>query len=80
MGLPCILSTACGARDSLVQSGVNGFIVEPENYVGAAYFMNLLSQDRNLWVQMCRNAEISAPTGDVRTFAEAVSSLMTSEV
>ncbi|MHA3091606.1 glycosyltransferase [Acinetobacter brisouii] len=76
MGLPVLLSDACGARDRLVRTGVNGFIFEPDNPQGLAWFMNTLENDENLWKRMCLEASHSAAHGDVSRFAEAVKYLV----
>ncbi len=76
MGLPVILSDKCGARDLLVRSGVNGFVIEPDNPQGMAYFMRLLSEDEALWRKMCEEATTSAPLGDVQRFVEGVEALL----
>lgn len=76
MGVPVILTDQCGARDALVRSGVNGFIVEPDNPKGFAFFLRLLHNDQSLWRDMCINAAILAEAGDVAEFARAVSSLV----
>lgn len=75
MGLPVILSDNCGARDLLVRSGVNGFVIESDNPHGMAYFMRLLSEDEGLWRRMCEEATASAPQGDVQRFVEGVEAL-----
>lgn len=76
MGLPVILSDKCGARDLLVRNGVNGFVVEPDNPVGMAYFMQLLSEDETLWRRMCVAAQQFAEEADSERFAEAVEALI----
>lgn len=76
MGLPIILSDICGARDLLVRSGVNGFVVEPDNPEGMAYFMSLLADDENLWRSMCNASRERADCADADRFAEAVESLL----
>lgn len=76
MGLPVILSDNCGARDMLVRSGVNGFVIEPDNPTGMAFFMKLLSEDENLWKRMCYAALEFAKRGDAERFAEAVEALV----
>jgi glycosyltransferase involved in cell wall biosynthesis len=78
MGVPCIVSTACGARDELVKTGVNGFIVEPDNARGAAFFMKLLSSDRTLWETMSTESVNISVRGDVSVFVEAISKLVES--
>jgi glycosyltransferase involved in cell wall biosynthesis len=76
MGLPVILSDACGARDLLVRSGVNGFVIEPDNPVGMAFFMQLLSEDEALWRRMSVAAQQFAERADSARFAEAVDALI----
>lgn len=76
MGLPVILSDNCGARDRLVRSGMNGFVIEPGNPQGMAYFMTQLSEDESLWRRMCDEANKSAPLGDVQRFVEGVEALI----
>lgn len=76
MGLPVVLSERCGGRDQLVRSGVNGFIVEPDNPEGLAYFMSLLSEDERLWRRMCLASQRFIQIGDSERFAEAVEALI----
>lgn len=75
MGLPVLLSNVCGARDILVRSWVNGFVFEPDNPEGLAYFMGLISSDKTLWEQMCRKATAASELGDAARFAEGVALL-----
>lgn len=49
IGLPVIASTVCGACDEIVRGGVNGFIVEPYNTLGYAFFMRLVANNNDLW-------------------------------
>jgi glycosyltransferase involved in cell wall biosynthesis len=79
MGLPVILSDNCGARDKLVRAGVNGFVIEPDNPEGLAFFMGLLDRDEALWRRMSISAGSSAKKGDVARFAEAVQMLVSAE-
>lgn len=72
--IPVILSDNCGARDDLVRTGVNGFVVEPYNAEGMAFFMGLL-HDEALWNRMSVAAGRFSHLGDAQRFAEAVSSL-----
>lgn len=76
MGVPVILSDNCGARDILVRSGVNGFVVEPDNAKGMAFFMSQLSCDQTIWADFAERSLASSIDGDVRKFAAAVSSLV----
>ncbi|KMK63830.1 glycosyltransferase [Puniceibacterium sp. IMCC21224] len=76
MGVPVILSDNCGARDRLVRSGRNGFVVEPDNPEGMAWFMTRLAGDAALWAEFAQASADSAPQGDVARFAEAVARLI----
>jgi len=79
MGLPVLLSDRCGARDHLVRTAINGFVFEPDNPLGLAFFMTTLDRDRDLWARLCRESLLSAPKGDVAAFAEAVACLIGTE-
>lgn len=76
MGLPVLLSDVCGARDRLVRTGVNGFIFEPDNPQGLAWFMSILENDKELWKKMCLEASNFAKCGDVSSFVQAVKHLV----
>lgn len=73
LGVPVILSDNCGARDNLVRSAVNGFVVEPDNPVGLAYFMN---QTLEKWLELSAGAQKSSALGDVTVFSQGVSTLL----
>ncbi|PRX09054.1 UNVERIFIED_ORG: glycosyl transferase family 1 [Martelella mediterranea] len=75
MGLPVILSDNAGARDLLVRSAVNGFVVEPDNPEGLAFFMCALAQDQVLWNRMAQASCAAALGGDVTEFARAIQNL-----
>jgi L-malate glycosyltransferase len=75
-GLPVLISDVCGAWDQLVQSGVNGFVFEPDNSTGLAYFMSLLSEDEELWNYMCSAARDRSRAGDVDQFVRGVQFLL----
>lgn len=79
MGLPVLLSDVCGARDCLVRTGVNGFIFEPDNPQGLAWFMKTLESDKKLWTDMCIEASRFAERGDVSSFVQAVQHLIPSK-
>jgi glycosyltransferase involved in cell wall biosynthesis len=76
MGLPVIVSDNCGGRDVLVRSGVNGFVIEPDNPAGLAFFMRLISEDEALWQKMCQNSQSFVERADSARFAEAVEALI----
>jgi L-malate glycosyltransferase len=76
LGLPIILGENCGARDRHVRSGVNGFVVEPDNPDGLAYFMSLLSNDEALWQKMSAASLAYSDRGDTARFVESVVSFL----
>lgn len=76
MGLPVLLSDVCGARDRLVRSAVNGFIFEPDNPEGLAWFMNNLTANKKLWNKMCLAATNYGTRGDVASFANGIHALI----
>jgi glycosyltransferase involved in cell wall biosynthesis len=75
MGVPVIYTRACGARDELLRSGVNGFLVEANNPPGIAYFMTLIASDEPLWRKLAKGTLESAYRGDVGRFVEGVEQL-----
>jgi L-malate glycosyltransferase len=75
MGVPVIVSANCGACDELVRSGINGFVVEPDNPRGMAYFMELLGSDSSLWKTLASAAAERALLADVSRFALACDEL-----
>jgi len=76
LGIPLLLSDACGARYELLRSGVNGYLVEPENVAGIADAMGRIVSSRAAWEQLRENAHALAPLGDVARFAEGVRRLV----
>lgn len=75
-GLPVLISDNAGARDFLVQSGRTGFVVEPNNIEGMAYFMTCLARNEEDWKRLRRATFEIAPTGDVASFAQGVERLI----
>jgi glycosyltransferase involved in cell wall biosynthesis len=75
MEVPVLVSEACGARDELVRTGVNGFVFEPDNPEGLAWFMSLLSTEERLWRKMADSTQRFLPLSDVERFAEGVERL-----
>ncbi|MBB4122700.1 glycosyltransferase [Martelella radicis] len=75
MGVPAVVSDRCGARDSLVRSGVNGFVVEPDNPAGLAWFLVQLSDHQELWNDFAIAAFSASDRGDVKNFVESVRTL-----
>lgn len=74
--VPVIVSSNCGVCDSVVRDEVNGFVVEPMNVEGYAYYMRMLSEDRVIWTGVQSGAKKSAMLGDASLFAKAVERLL----
>jgi glycosyltransferase involved in cell wall biosynthesis len=72
MGLPILCSENVGARDSLVRTGVNGYVFEPDNAEGLAYLMHRLATDEAEWRRFAEASCRIAAEGDVNRFAEGV--------
>ena len=73
LGIPVLCSDNVGARDTLVRSGVNGFVLEAGNHEGFAACMALLARDPGLWRRMSLASHALAPLGDVAEFVRGVS-------
>ena len=76
MGLPLLLSENCGAADSLLQTAVNGFLYEPDNPDGLAFFMNLLGQNEELWRRICKASTALRPLANSDRFQVGVSAIV----
>lgn len=76
MGVPVILSINCGARDELVRSGVNGFVIEPDNAAGLQTFMNIISSDSTAWARMSEATKGFVSFGNADRFAKSVANLV----
>jgi glycosyltransferase involved in cell wall biosynthesis len=76
LDVPLILSDVCGARYELLRTGENGFLIEPDNILGLAYYMGVISDDESLWQRLRRGATALAPLGDVARFAKGVEALI----
>jgi len=72
MGVPVLCSDNVGARDYLVKSGVNGYVFEPDNADGLAYFMKRLTVDEAEWKRFAKNSLKLADRGDVEIFVRNV--------
>jgi glycosyltransferase involved in cell wall biosynthesis len=75
MGVPAIISTACGAADVLIQNGLNGFIIDPNSPQSLSRFMTRLAEDKALWEAMANASLERAPLNDVKAFANAAHQL-----
>lgn len=76
MGVPVLCSLNVGARDLLVRTGVNGFIFEPDNPAGLAYFMQRLAADEPEWRRLAEGSLRLAPLADTSNFGAAVAHLI----
>jgi glycosyltransferase involved in cell wall biosynthesis len=76
MGLPVILSDNAGARDKLVRTAQSGFVIEPDNPQGLAWYMAQLSDRPELWQRMRVGAFAQASLGDVARFADGIARLV----
>ena len=76
LGIPVLCSDNVGARDSLVRTGVNGFVFEPDNAAGLGELMSLLSDDGSRWAGMSLACRAFVPLADVRLFASGVAELI----
>ncbi len=80
LGIPVLCSDNVGARDTLVRTGVNGFVFEPENFEGLSTLMQLLSADAELWRSMALSSRKIATQGDVAAFVAGVRYLVSTSV
>jgi glycosyltransferase involved in cell wall biosynthesis len=76
VGLPVIVSTAVGARDLHVRTGVNGFVVEPDNEEGLAWCMARIGDDEELWRRFSAAALEAAPRSDASAFVAGAIALI----
>lgn len=75
LGLPVLISTKPGAVDDLIDSGVNGWIVDPRRPAGLVAAMALLDRDEAIWQAASAAASASCERGDVRHFVSAIKAL-----
>jgi L-malate glycosyltransferase len=78
LGVPVLLSPACGAAGHIVRNGVNGYVVEPDNIAGLAHFMALLDRDGEEWRRLALNTRRFRETADVGSFIAAVEEVLAS--
>jgi glycosyltransferase involved in cell wall biosynthesis len=74
--VPVVVSTTIGACDLLVRTGINGFVVEPDNVEGLARILADLGADQALWQRLRDGAADFAPLADVRNFGEAAARIV----
>lgn len=76
MGVPAIISDNCGVHETLIRTAVNGFVVEPDNPAGLAFFMQWLDEDECLWERLARGCAQFLPLADTPAFVEGVMKLL----
>jgi glycosyltransferase involved in cell wall biosynthesis len=76
MGVPILCSDNVGARDSLVRTGVNGYVFESDNAEGLAHLMTRMATDEHEWRRMAVAAGESSYKGDVSQFVSAVANVL----
>ncbi len=76
LGVPVLVSENSGARDLLVRTGVNGYVIEPDNAEGLARFMARLAGDEAEWRRLSANAQLFQPAADTAAFVAGVEYLL----
>lgn len=75
LGVPALVTDQVGSRDSLVRTGINGYIFEPDNSAGLARLMQLVAGNENEWRHLVEGTQKYAPLADASRFAEGVQAL-----
>ena len=75
LDLPVAVSRAVGSHDTLVEPGINGFVLAPDDGEGWAEAMFALGGDDDRWRAMREASRRIAPAGDTARFAEAIEAL-----
>jgi len=72
VGLPVLAGRNVGACDVLIEPGINGYVLDPNNAESCAAFMLELSEDEEKWRRFATAARDGRYRGDARIFAEGV--------
>jgi glycosyltransferase involved in cell wall biosynthesis len=75
LGVPVLVSDNCGARDTLVRTAVNGFVVEPDNVEGIAGLLCAIAADEALWRRLSVGCARFVEEADVGRFVDGVARL-----
>ena len=75
LDLPVAVSRAVGSHETLVQHGVNGFVLAADDTQAWAEAMIALGDDEQRWQAMRQASRALAPAGDTERFAEGVEAL-----
>jgi L-malate glycosyltransferase len=76
LGVPVLVAENCGARDLLVRSGVDGYVIEPDNTEGLALFMERLAGDEAEWRRLSENTGLFRSAADTAAFVAGVEELL----
>jgi glycosyltransferase involved in cell wall biosynthesis len=76
LGVPLLVAENCGARDLLVRTGVDGYVIEPDNAAGLALFMERLAGDEREWRRLSANTRRFRPAADTAAFVAGVDELL----
>lgn len=76
LGVPVLVAENCGARDLLVRSGVDGYVIEPDNVEGLAHFMADLAGNEAEWRRLAANTEPFRALADTAHFVAGVEALL----
>ncbi|MBB4153887.1 glycosyltransferase involved in cell wall biosynthesis [Sphingomonas jinjuensis] len=79
MGVPVLASTNAGACDTLIDTGLNGFLLDPREPDAWAATMALLSEDEACWHRAAAATRDSRYRGDCRHFTAGVRHLIERE-
>lgn len=74
-GVPSLVSRVAGAADMLIDSGINGFVINPDGSKGCATLMAMLSEDKDRWSRFAIASYNSRHRGDVVQFVSGVRTL-----
>lgn len=77
LGVPVIATPICGATDEFLKSGLNGYLVEPNNVEGLAALMKLMDGDETQWKTMSDACRAMRPVIDIDNFSKAVGKCIT---
>ena len=72
MGLPVLAGANAGACDVLIDTGLNGFVLDPRKPESWAAAMALLSEDKDHWRRMAVATLERRDRGDCRHFVDGV--------
>lgn len=76
LGIPAVISEACGARDTLVRNLINGVVFESGSAQALAAALAHVGGDERRWMDMVAETHRRAWLADTATFADAVELLL----